>query len=161
MFVCFLGRMYVVFPQDMEMRKGHQLLMYSQLKPAVFSAIILFGCRKIDIPVQMKNPVSAEDDMISISSPLQARPFPPTWASCGLALCCRNAYACKLLGRDVLHGFPCPEWTKCCIFSTPAFGVVGSCRPAYPSQEYGNHMAKAKWMGTRGWGPRVCQQGLA
>ena len=109
-------------------RKG--LLMSSQLRSAVFSAILLFGCRKIDIPVQMKNPTSVEGDMFSIPSPLQARPFPPTCVSCGLSWCCRNTYACKLLGRDVLHGFPCPGWTRCCIFSTPAFGDVSSCRPA-------------------------------
>lgn len=115
-----------------------------------------FGCRCSSLTE--KNPMSVEDD---IPSPLQARPFPPTWVCCGLALCCRNAHACKLLGRDVLHRFPRPEWSKCCIFSPPAFGDVGSCRPVYLSQEYGNHMAKAKWMGTRGWGPRVCQQGLA
>lgn len=54
-------------------------------------------------------------------SPSQAhcrlRPFPPTWLCCGPALCCRNACARNMLGRDVLHGFPCPEKTKHCVFS--------------------------------------------
>lgn len=93
-----------------------------QARLVSFSAILLFYWRKLDVAVQLKNPTSVGDDMSSILSPLQTL-SPVEWPC-----------ACRLLGRDVLHQFPWPEQTKCCIFCLlqplEMLAPAGWCTPA-------------------------------